>query len=54
MTSRTVDIHCRNCRTYLFSVLDLDKYEYYCKAKKCKEAATVAKLAGVKAKVYKY
>jgi len=48
MTSRTIDIECRCCRKYLFS-LQPNNYEglkkdYYCKKKACQMQATVDKL----------
>jgi len=50
MTSRSIDIHCNNCRKYLFSLWPDDRdglrKEYFCKSKKCKEAATAEKLKG--------
>jgi hypothetical protein len=50
MTSRTTDIHCENCRKYLFSLQPLDfkglEKDYYCKDKKCKQEASIAKLKG--------
>jgi hypothetical protein len=56
MTSRTIDIHCYNCRGYMFSLQPDDyeglKLEYYCKAKKCQEKKTFAKLQDSKKKFY--
>lgn len=54
MTSRTIDIHCCNCRRYLFSewpgaALDAD---VYCDRPKCAESATAAKLEGKKVVVH--
>ncbi len=50
MTSRTIDIHCDNCRRYMFSLQPDDRKgmakTYFCRAKACKEAATAAKLKG--------
>lgn len=48
MTSRTVDIHCNCCGTYLFS-LQPDDYDriamdYYCDSEECKEQAVVDEL----------
>jgi len=57
MTSRTIDIHCRNCRTYLYSEwpdvsLEELRKVVFCNRKPCEEAATVAKLEGKDVKVY--
>ena len=50
MTSRTTDIHCENCRKYLFSLWPRDieglKKDYFCRDKKCKEEAAIARLKG--------
>jgi hypothetical protein len=50
MTSRTIDIDCDSCGKYMFSLQPNDSKgiakTYFCKSKKCKEAATVAKLRG--------
>lgn len=50
MTSRTIDIYCRSCRNYLFSLQPDDRdglgKDYYCKLEKCQEKATIEKLKG--------
>jgi len=50
MTSRTTDIHCGNCRKYLFSLWPRDveglTKDYYCKDQKCMEDAPIALLKG--------
>lgn len=46
MTSRTIDIKCRSCRQYLFSLYpeeDMDK-NYYCASEKCKQQEVIDKL----------